>query len=61
MLIAEITKYVDGELEFKDKVKQVAALPIEELANIVKNIDSIKANISKLYGQIPYSISMFIE
>ena len=61
LLIAEITKYVDGEIIFKDRVAQVTALPIEELANIVKNIDSIKADISKLYDQIPYNISMFIE
>jgi len=61
LLLAEIAKYVEGEFEFKDKVKQVAALPIEELANIVKNIDSVKAKITKLYGQIPYSVSMFIE
>ena len=61
LLIAEITKYVDGEIMFKDRVPQVTALPIEELANIVKNIDSIKADISKLYDQIPYNISMFIE
>jgi hypothetical protein len=61
LLVAEITKYIDSKIEFKDSIKQVAALPIEELANIVKNIDIIKADISKLYEQIPYNISMFIE